>query len=100
MIQKLRLRTYYILADCASAEDLNHYILTLAIIAQNLVCCMGNQVHRSESGIRTLYSTWADIAVEQFEDPRALPCRKHTDCRRTDGPERGRCRPGPLRKCW
>jgi hypothetical protein len=32
---------------------------------------MAKEVHKTEDGIRTLYGTWADMALEQFDDPRA-----------------------------
>ena len=62
-----------ILSDCATADDLRRYIMMHAIIVQHLVCRLGKEVNQSEAGIRTLYATWADIAVEQFEDWRAFP---------------------------
>jgi hypothetical protein len=65
-----------ILAHCKSADDLNHYIMKYAIIVHYLVCCMAKEVHQTEDGIRTLYSTWADMAVEQLKDPRSFPSKK------------------------
>lgn len=65
-----------ILADCKSSDDLKRNIAKFAIIVQVLVCCMAREVNQAEAGIRALYSTWADMAVEQFDDPRAFPGKK------------------------
>ena len=62
-----------ILADCATDDDLTRYIMKHAVIVQHLVCRMGKSVNQTEEGIRTLYATWADMAVEQLEDPRTFP---------------------------
>ena len=62
-----------ILADCATDDDLNRYISKHALIVQQLVCRMGKSIHQTEAGIRTLYAAWADMAVEQFNDPRTFP---------------------------
>ena len=64
-----------ILADCATDDDLTRYIMKHAVIVQHLVCRMGKSVNQTEAGIRTLYATWADMAVEQLEDPRTFPGR-------------------------
>ena len=65
-----------ILADCKSVEDMKRRIATYAIIVQYLVGCMAREVHQTEAGIRALYSLWADLAVEQLDDPRTFPGRK------------------------
>jgi hypothetical protein len=65
-----------ILADCTTADDLKRYIMTHALIVQHLVCCAVKDVDQTEARIRALYANWADMAVEQFEDPRAFPGRK------------------------
>jgi hypothetical protein len=65
-----------ILADCQDADDMVWYIGKLATIVQHLTCCMAREVDQTEAGIRTLYATWADLAVEQFADPRRFPSRK------------------------
>jgi len=62
-----------ILADCVTDDDLTRYILKHAIIVQHLVCRMGKSVHQTEAGVRALYATWAELAVEEFNDPRAFP---------------------------
>ena len=65
-----------ILADCKNADDLNRYIMKFAIIVHYLVCRTAKEGHQTEDGIRTLYSTWADMAVEQLDDPRTFPSKK------------------------
>jgi hypothetical protein len=65
-----------ILANCATDDDLARHIIKHAVIVQHLVCRMGQSVHQTEDGIRTLYSTWADMAVEQLKDPRSFPSKK------------------------
>ena len=65
-----------ILADCKSPDDLKRYIAKFALIVQHLVCCMAKETHQTDAGIRTLYSTWADMAVEQLDDPRTFPSKK------------------------
>ena len=68
-----------ILADCATDDDLTRYIMKHAVIVQHLVCRVGKSVHqtRTEADIRTLYASWADMAVEQLKDPRTFPGRKY-----------------------
>lgn len=66
----------YIVAECETIDDLTRHIMKHALIVQHLVCRMGKEVHQSEAGIRTLYADWADMAVEQFDDPRVLCGRK------------------------
>ena len=66
----------HILADCKSVENMKRHIATYAIIVQYLVGCMARDVHQTEGGIRALYSSWADMAVEQFDHPRELPNKK------------------------
>jgi hypothetical protein len=65
-----------ILADCATAADLDRYVIKHAIIVQHLVSKMAKEANISESKIRTLYATWADMAVEEFEDTRLFSDRK------------------------
>lgn len=65
-----------IAAECETVDDLTRHIMKHALIVQHLVCRMGKEIHQSEAGIRTLYADWADMAVEQFQDPRAFPGRK------------------------
>jgi hypothetical protein len=65
-----------ILAKCKTRDDLNRYIMSQAIILQYLVCHMGREVNQTEAGIRTLYDAFADMAVEQFNDPKGFPGRK------------------------
>ena len=65
-----------IVAECETVDDLMRHIMKHALIVQHLVCRMGKEVHQSETGIRTLYVDWADLAVEQFHDSRAFPGRK------------------------
>ncbi len=65
-----------ILADCKSADDLKRYIAKFAHIVQHLVCCMAKEVNQTDAGIRTLYSTWADMAVEQLDDPGGFTSKK------------------------
>ena len=45
-----------ILADCGTDDDLKRYIVKHALIVQYLVGLMGNSVHQTEAGVRTLYS--------------------------------------------
>lgn len=65
-----------ILADCGNADDLSRYLMKHAVIVPHLVCLMGKEVRQSEAGIRTLYATWADMAAEQFQEPRTVPGKK------------------------
>ncbi len=65
-----------ILANCKKPDDVQWYIGTLATIVQHLVCCMAREVNQTESGIRTLYSTWADMAAQQFGDGRGFRSKK------------------------
>lgn len=65
-----------ILADCKNADDMERWIGKFAAIAQQLVCFMGREAHQTEAGIRTLYSTWADMATEQFAEGRRFPSKK------------------------
>jgi hypothetical protein len=61
-----------ILANCATDGDLEFYVMQHALIVQHLVCHMAKEAHQTEAGIRTLYSTWADMAIKQLNDPRTL----------------------------
>jgi hypothetical protein len=65
--------TACILSDCASTDDLKHYLMKHATIVQQLVCRLGKEINQSETGIRALYDTWADMAVEQFAPSRQFP---------------------------
>jgi hypothetical protein len=65
-----------ILADCDNLEDMKRQIMKYAIIVQRLVCCMVKDLDQPEARIRSLYSDWADIAVEEFGDRRSFPGRK------------------------
>lgn len=65
-----------ILADAATDAELTRAIITHAVIVQHLVCRMARQAHQSEAGIRALYETWADLAVEEFSDPQGFQRRK------------------------
>ena len=62
-----------ILADCATDDDFTRHIIKHAVIVQHLVCRMGKSTHTTEAAIRTLYANWADMAVEQLNDPRTFP---------------------------
>ena len=66
-----------ILADCATDDDLTRQIRKHAIIVQHLVCYMGKSADTTEAAIRTLYDTWADMAVEEFKDPGTFLGRKY-----------------------
>ena len=66
----------YILADCKGGNDMAWYIGRLATMLQYLVCCKAREFDETASGIRMLYMTWADTALEQFADPRRFPCKK------------------------
>jgi len=66
----------YILADCATDDELERHIMKHAIIIQRLVCCLVKDLKHTESRIRTQYADWADMAVEQLDDPRAFPSKK------------------------
>jgi hypothetical protein len=65
-----------ILADCASDDDLQRYIIKHAIIVQRLACCMVKGRDYGEARIRRLYADWADMAVEHIGDSRVFPGRK------------------------
>ncbi len=62
-----------ILANCATDDDLKRYIIKHASIVQHLVCRLGKPVNQTEAVIRTLYATWADMAVEELNDSRTFP---------------------------
>ena len=66
-----------ILAECATDDDLERTIIKHALIVQHLVCRMGKSAHTTEAAVRTLYATWADMAVEQLNDPRTFPGMKY-----------------------
>lgn len=62
----------WMLAKCKSPDELERRVKAHATIVQHLVCCLARQVDQSDAGIRALYSAWADMAVEEFRDPRAV----------------------------
>ena len=66
----------WMLAKCRSPDELQRRITAHAVLVQHLVCQFAREVHQSEAGIRALYSTWADMAVEEFGDRRSFPGRK------------------------
>jgi hypothetical protein len=66
----------YILADCATDDDLERHIMKHAIIVQPLVCCVVKDLDHTEARIRTLYANWADMAVEHLDDSRGFPGRR------------------------
>ena len=66
----------YILADCDDGSDKAWYIGRLARMLQYLVCCKARELDETAAGIRTLYTAWADMAVEQFCDARRFPSKK------------------------
>ncbi len=59
-----------IIARCASLDDLSLQIVRHAKILLYLVCDMGRKAEQTEDGIRWLYHSWADMAVEEFRSPR------------------------------
>jgi len=65
-----------ILADCASDDDLQRYIVKHARIVQRLACCMVKDLDDADTRIRTLYADFADMAVEHIGDSRVFPGRK------------------------
>jgi hypothetical protein len=65
-----------ILGKCKTHDDLQRQIMTHALIVQYLVCHMAREVKQTEAGIRALYAAWADMAVEEFADPRGFAGRK------------------------
>ncbi len=65
-----------ILADCATDDDLQRYIMKHAKIVQRLACCMVKDADHAEARIRQLYSDFADMAVEHIGDSRILSARK------------------------
>ncbi len=65
-----------VLDDCKNADDMERYIGRFAGILRHLVCCKAKEANQTEADIRASYSTWADMAVEQFADRSGLPCKK------------------------
>ena len=59
-----------IIARCASLDDLSVQIIRQAKIVLYLVCEMGRKSDHTEAGIRLLYSSWAEMAIEEFHSPR------------------------------
>lgn len=66
----------WVLAQCRTKDDLQRHIMAHAVILQCLVCRMASGVHQTEEGVRALYASFADMAVEQMSDPRAFPGKK------------------------
>jgi hypothetical protein len=66
----------FLLACCNSAEQLDRLIVKHGTIVQRLVCRAVKETNQTEDGIRTLYASFADMAVEQLKDRRQFPCRK------------------------
>lgn len=66
----------FILAYCTNAEQLNRQILRHATIVQKLVCRVAQEDNQTEDGIRKLYASFADMAVEQLKDQRQFPAGK------------------------
>jgi hypothetical protein len=62
-----------ILSNCKTRDDLQQHIMSHVIILQLLVCYMAKDVKQSEDGIRSLYSAWADMAVDQFSTSATPP---------------------------
>ena len=65
-----------ILADCASDDDLQRYIIKHAIIVQRLACRMVGSRDHAEARIRRLYADFANMAVEQIGESGVFPGRK------------------------
>ncbi len=65
-----------ILADCANDDDLQRHIVKHAKIVQPLACCMVKGLDDAEARIRTLYSDFADMAIEHVADSRVFPLGK------------------------
>lgn len=59
-----------IIARCASLDDLSFEIARHAKIVLYLVCEMGRKAEQMEDGIRWIYSSWAEMAIEEFRSPR------------------------------
>ena len=57
-----------ILADCASDDDLQRYIMKHATLVQRLACRMVRGRDHAEERIRELYANLADLAVENLQD--------------------------------
>ena len=65
-----------ILADCASDDDLQRYIMKHAAIVQRLACYMVKGQDHAEVRMRQLYADLADLAVEHIDGWRGFPRRK------------------------
>lgn len=68
-----------ILAECASDDDLQRYIIKHAKIVQRLACCMVKDLDDGEARIRTLYSDFAELAVEHIGNARMFRAASYTD---------------------
>jgi hypothetical protein len=66
----------FILAYCKNSEQLNQQIVKYALIVQRLVCRSAKENNQTEEGVRTLYASFADMAIEQLKDQRQFPARK------------------------
>jgi len=66
----------FILAYCKTSEQVNQQIVKYALIIQRLVCRAARENNQTEEGVRTLYASFADMAVEQLKDPRHFSGRK------------------------
>jgi hypothetical protein len=65
-----------ILCACRDGKEVTRLIMRHATIVQYLVCRLAKDAPQSETGIRTLYASWADLTVERFNDRRSFPARK------------------------
>jgi hypothetical protein len=66
----------FILASCKTEDQLRRQLTKHATIVQKLICRIDRENHHAEQAIRTLYSTFADMAVEQLKDQRLFPGKK------------------------
>ncbi len=66
----------FILAYCKTADQVNRQIVKHATIVQRLVCRVAWESHQTEDGVRSLYASFADMAVEQLKDERQFPAKK------------------------
>jgi hypothetical protein len=66
----------FILAYCKNPDQVNQQIIKYARIVQRLVCRMAKENHQTEESIKSLYSSFADMAAEQLKDERQFPAKK------------------------
>lgn len=67
-----------IIAKCDGMKDVETHIIYHASVLLYLVCHMAKHVDQTETGIRSLYSKWADMAVAEFRSPHlGKPLRRH-----------------------